>query len=60
MQGTGANGGPDLTALPTAKDEAKVVAQVTNGGAGMPAFKDQLSAQQIKDVSAYVAKTINK
>jgi quinohemoprotein ethanol dehydrogenase len=56
--GHGGNGGPDLTSIPTAKDMAKVVAQVANGGGGMPAFKGQLSAQQINDVAAYVTKKI--
>ena len=33
-----------------------VVHQVVNGGGVMPAFKSQLSAKQIADVSAYVVK----
>ena len=33
------------------------VQQVTNGGGGMPAFKDTLSEQQIKDVAAYVSQS---
>jgi alcohol dehydrogenase (cytochrome c) len=57
--GTGGNGGPDLTALPDAKDTPKVVQQVTNGGGGMPAFQATLTPQQIVDVSAYVVHTIN-
>jgi quinohemoprotein ethanol dehydrogenase len=56
--GTGGNGGPDLTAIPSAKDKAAVVKQVTNGGGGMPAFKGQLTEQQIQDVSAYVTSEI--
>ena len=56
--GTGGNGGPDLTTIPSAKDKAKVVKQVTNGGGGMPAFKGQLTEQQIQDVSAYVTSEI--
>jgi alcohol dehydrogenase (cytochrome c) len=56
--GTGGNGGPDLTAIPSAKDKATVVKQVTNGGGGMPAFKDQLTEQQIQDVAAYVTSEI--
>jgi mono/diheme cytochrome c family protein len=45
--------GPDLDLLkPT--DEI-VVNQVTNGGGGMPAFKDTLTEQQIQDVAAYVS-----
>jgi mono/diheme cytochrome c family protein len=35
---------------------AKVIVQVINGGAAMPAFKGQLSVKQIADVSAYVVK----
>ena len=31
-----------------------IVDRVTNGQGAMPAFKDQLSEQQIQDVSAYV------
>ena len=36
----------------------RVVAQVRNGGGGMPPFRDALSAQQINDVSAYVVERI--
>jgi cytochrome c6 len=36
---------------------AKVRAQVTNGGGGMPAFKGTLSAAQIQAVADYVAKS---
>src|SRR5689334_15855406 len=32
-----------------------VQVMVTGGGAGMPSFKDRLSAQQIRDVAAFVA-----
>jgi quinohemoprotein ethanol dehydrogenase len=56
--GTGGNGGPDLTAIPSAKDKAHVTKQVANGGGGMPAFKRQLTDQQIQDVSAYVTSEI--
>ena len=56
--GTGGNGGPDLTAIPSAKDKDAVVKQVTNGGGGMPAFKGQLTEQQIQDVAAYVTSEI--
>jgi len=58
--GTGANGGPDLTSIPSARNMERVVAQVTNGGGGMPAFKGALTTKQINDVSAYVVQTINK
>ena len=56
--GTGGNGGPDLTTIPTAKQQAAVVEQVRNGGGGMPAFKDQLTEKQIRDVATYVTKEI--
>ena len=56
--GTGGNGGPDLTTIPEAKDTAKVIEQVKNGGGGMPAFKNQLTNKQILDVSAYVTSEI--
>jgi quinohemoprotein ethanol dehydrogenase len=52
--GHGGNGGPDLSTMPLAKTEAGVVKQVTNGGGGMPAFKGQLSEEEIGDVAAYV------
>lgn len=60
LNGGGGNGGPDLTALPDAKDVEAVVKQVTNGGGGMPAFGGQLSDKQIADVAAYVAEKIAK
>jgi len=56
--GHGGNGGPDLTSIPSAKNMNTVLGQVTNGGGGMPAFKGQLSAKQITDVSAYVTQKI--
>ena len=55
--GTGGNGGPDLS---SATSMAEVIAQVTNGGNGMPAFGDQLSKQQISDVAAYVTQKVGK
>jgi quinohemoprotein ethanol dehydrogenase len=58
--GTGANGGPNLVGNATALDPEKVHAQVTNGGGGMPAFKDTLTAKQISDVTAYVTEEIAK
>ncbi len=58
--GEGGNGGPDLTAIPAAKVRSKVVAQVLNGGGGMPAFKGQLSTKEVNDVAAYVTGTIAK
>jgi cytochrome c6 len=45
--------GPNLDeAMPSFE---AAVAQITNGGGGMPPYKDQLSEQQIADVAAYVA-----
>jgi mono/diheme cytochrome c family protein len=45
--------GPNLDQLKPSYDAA--VAQVTNGGGGMPPFKGTLTEQQIKDVAAYVS-----
>lgn len=45
--------GPNLDTLKPAT--AKVVAQVTHGGGGMPAFSGQLSTEQIRTVARYVA-----
>lgn len=58
VDGTGGNGGPDLTAIPSAKSSAAVQKQVEDGGGGMPAFKGTLTQQQIKDVTAYVTQDI--
>jgi mono/diheme cytochrome c family protein len=44
--------GPNLDALKP--DYQAVTAQVTNGGAAMPSFKQTLSTQQIADVAAFV------
>ena len=44
--------GPNLDTLKP--DYRAATAQVTNGGAAMPAFKSTLSTQQIADVAAYV------
>jgi alcohol dehydrogenase (cytochrome c) len=56
--GRGGNGGPDLTTIPTAKQLQQVIAQITNGGGGMPAFGGTLTDQQIRDVAAYVVQRI--
>jgi mono/diheme cytochrome c family protein len=45
--------GPDLDQL--RPNEQKVVKQVTNGGNGMPAFKDKLTPTEIQQVAAFVA-----
>ena len=51
--GTTGTIGPDLDSLQPSYEA--VVQQVTNGGGGMPAFKDTLTEQQINDVAAYVS-----
>ena len=56
--GHGGNGGPDLRTMPLAKSQAGAEKQVTNGGGGMPAFKGQLSEEEIKNVAAYVVEDI--
>ena len=60
LDGGGANGGPSLVGNEAALDPERVQAQVTNGGGGMPAFKDTLTEQQIGDVSAYVTERLAK
>ena len=50
--------GPNLDDLKPS--EGTVEHQVTNGGGGMPAFKDTLSAAEIKAVSQYVADNAGK
>jgi cytochrome c553 len=45
--------GPDLDE--TRPNEELVVRQVTNGGNGMPSFKDELSAEEIRQVAKFVA-----
>lgn len=54
LEAAGSNGtvGPNLDDLKPEFDA--IVNQVTNGGGAMPPFKDALSEQQIKDVSAFV------
>jgi len=56
--GHGGNGGPDLTTMPKAKEQAGAEEQVTNGGGGMPAFKGTLSEEEIGNVAAYVVEDI--
>ena len=50
--------GPNLDTLKPSY--AKIVNQVTNGGAVMPAFKTQLTATQIKNVAAFVYASTHK
>jgi mono/diheme cytochrome c family protein/glucose dehydrogenase len=56
--GHGGNGGPDLTTMPKAKEQTGAEEQVTNGGGGMPAFKGQLSEEEIKNVAAFVVEDV--
>ena len=60
LKDAGATGtvGPNLDQLKPAKD--RVVRQVTNGGAVMPAFKGRLTAAQIEAVAAYVVSVAGK
>ena len=53
--GTSGTVGPNLDeAQPSAE---KAYEQILNGGGGMPAFQDQLTEQQIADVTAYVVES---
>jgi mono/diheme cytochrome c family protein len=54
LKAAGATGtvGPNLDQLKPA--EARIVLQVTNGGAVMPPFKGRLTPKQIEDVAAFV------
>ena len=56
--GLGGSGGPDLTTMPLAKEQAGAEGQVTNGGGGMPAFKGTRSEEEIANVAAYVVEKI--
>jgi heme/copper-type cytochrome/quinol oxidase subunit 2/mono/diheme cytochrome c family protein len=56
--GLGGSGGPDLTTMPLAKEQAGAEGQVTNGGGGMPAFGGTLSEEEIANVAAYVVEDI--
>jgi cytochrome c6 len=60
LKDAGATGtvGPNLDELKPS--EPTVKRQVENGGGAMPAFKDQLSAEQIDAVATYVAKVAGK
>jgi mono/diheme cytochrome c family protein len=51
--GSGGTVGPNLDGVKPSYEKA--LAQVTNGGGGMPPFKGTLTEQQIKDVAAYVS-----
>ena len=55
MKAANATGGvgPNLDELKP--NEETVIRQVTNGGSGMPAFKNELSATEIQQVAGFVA-----
>ena len=55
FKAAGSNGstGPNLDELKPSYSD--VVRQVTNGGGGMPSFKDKLSEQEIRDVAEFVS-----
>lgn len=50
--GTSGTTGPNLDDAQPSYEEARK--QIENGGGGMPAFKDQLSEDEIKNVAAFV------
>jgi heme/copper-type cytochrome/quinol oxidase subunit 2 len=56
--GLGGNGGPDLTTMPKAQEQASAEEQVTDGGGGMPPFGGTLSEEEISNVAAYVVEDI--
>lgn len=60
LAAAGAKGhvGPNLDTVKPST--AKVVAQVTHGGGGMPAFAGQLSTEQIAAVARYVARVAGR
>ena len=53
--GTSGTVGPNLDDAQPSPEKA--YEQILNGGGGMPAFKDQLTEQQIADVTAYVVES---
>ena len=54
----GGGSGPKLTGEQAYTNPDVVVQQIREGGGGMPAFGDQLSEQELADVSAYVVKEL--
>jgi quinohemoprotein ethanol dehydrogenase len=56
----GANGhnGPNLQVSKISNDPQKVAQQILAGGGGMPAFKDQLTDAQIRDLVAYITQVV--
>jgi len=54
--GTNGSVGPNLDEMSPSYD--KVVERVTNGQGAMPSFADDLSAQEIQDVAAFVSSSV--
>jgi mono/diheme cytochrome c family protein len=54
----GGGSGPKLAGEDAYTDPDVVVDQIRDGGGGMPAFDERLSAQQVADVSAFVVKQL--
>ena len=57
LAAAGASGAVGPSFDVTKPDNALVVTRVTKGKGGMPVFGDQLTAQQIADVAAYVTQS---
>jgi quinohemoprotein ethanol dehydrogenase len=57
-EGADGHNGPNLQISKITDDPEKVAKQVLEGGGGMPAFKDQLTEEQIKNVVAYITKVV--
>ncbi len=57
LEAAGSSGttGPNLDESGTGYEEA--FEQISNGGGGMPAYKDQLEEKEIADVAAFVAES---
>ncbi len=57
LEAAGSTGtvGPNLDEAKPSQEDA--VEQITNGGGGMPPFKDQLSEKEIADVAAFVVES---
>ncbi|HWH14039.1 MAG TPA: c-type cytochrome [Miltoncostaeaceae bacterium] len=53
--GSQGQAGPNLDDADPSLEEA--IAQIRNGGGGMPAYEGQLSDQQIRDVATYVVES---
>lgn len=54
----GGGSGPALAGEPAYTDPEVVVDQVRDGGGGMPAFSERLTAQELANVSAFVVEDL--